>query len=44
MAVSDIADEIESGLNRVSIIIEMSGASKGSILITEQGKPPASFR
>ncbi len=42
MAVSDLADEVRPGIYKVSIILEMSGAWKGNILITEEGKPPAS--
>lgn len=42
MAVSDLADEVRPGIYRVQIILEMSGAWKGNILITEEGKPPAS--
>ena len=42
MAVSDVADEVQPGLYRVEIILTMSGAWKGNILVTEEGKPPAS--
>ena len=42
MAVSDLADEVQPGIYRVEIILEMSGAWKGNILITEECKPPAS--
>ncbi|MEO5680211.1 MAG: FixH family protein [Acidimicrobiales bacterium] len=42
MAVSDTADEVEPGVYKVSIVLEMSGSWQGNILITEQGKPAAS--
>ncbi len=42
MGVSDTADEVAPGTYRVAIVLEMSGGWRGNILITEEGKPPAS--
>ncbi len=42
MGVSDTADEVSPGVYRVDIVLEMSGGWRGSILITEVGKPPVS--
>ena len=42
MGVSDTAEETAPGIYKVAVVLEMSGGWRGSILITETGKPPVS--
>ena len=42
MGVSDTAEETRPGIYRVAMVLEMSGGWRGSILVTEEDRPPVS--